>query len=125
MPMTPLHSILVVEDDPDIRDVVGDVLALRGYRVTCAGHGLEALEILRATAEKPRLILLDLSMPVMDGWAFLAAQASDPSIDAIPVVVMTAVPTLTAPYPGTACTRTLRKPIALADLIHAIRDVCP
>lgn len=82
-------QILVVEDDISIRDMLVDCLADEGYSVAGAGHGAEALHYLKH-ASPPRMILLDLAMPVMNGWEFWQAQQSDPSLAAIPVVVLSA-----------------------------------
>jgi CheY-like chemotaxis protein len=81
--------ILVVEDDVDIRDAMSDTLALAGYRAATAADGLEALALLRH-APSPCLILLDLMMPVMDGWEFRAEQVRQPRLAGIPVIVFTA-----------------------------------
>lgn len=86
----PAKLVLLVDDDPLIRDTFRDVLESEGYEVQTAQHGLDALEKLRAGA-RPRVILLDLMMPVMDGWSFRAEQQRDPSIAGIPVVVVSAV----------------------------------
>lgn len=83
------NRILVVEDDHAIRDAIAEVLAERGYLVSCASNGAEALELL-ATGDPPGLIVLDLMMPVMDGWAFRMAQLEDPRLARIPVLVVSA-----------------------------------
>ena len=85
----PQGSILVVEDDPDIRDALATVLESEGYDVMQASHGQEALGQLRASSSAS-LILLDLHMPVMNGWAFRTEQLRDPRLAAIPVVVVSA-----------------------------------
>ena len=86
-------SVLVIEDHPDGRMMLVDLLEIAGYQVSCAAHGQEALDILRSTNEKPlpSLILLDLYMPVMDGWGFLQEQGRDEKLRGIPVVVLSAV----------------------------------
>jgi CheY-like chemotaxis protein len=81
--------VLVVEDDYDVRDALIDVLDEAGYTVVGAADGREAIETLRKGL-KPAVILLDLMMPRMDGFAFRAEQQSDPSLAEIPVVVLTA-----------------------------------
>ena len=81
--------ILVVEDDRDLRESLGDALRLEGYDVVCVEHGEAALRHL-ATGARPCVILLDLMMPVMDGWAFLSACRADPRCREIPIVVMSA-----------------------------------
>jgi CheY-like chemotaxis protein len=82
--------IMVVEDAEDIRDSVAEILETEGYEVVSAAHGREALEKLRAAAELPGLILLDLMMPVMDGFQFRTEQQRDSRLALIPVLLMTA-----------------------------------
>ena len=82
------RQILVVDDDYDIRSVVDDLLTDEGYHVRTAGNGRQALEILATW--RPGVILLDLSMPEMNGWTFLAHQQADPELAQIPVIVMSA-----------------------------------
>jgi CheY-like chemotaxis protein len=83
-------SILLVEDDPDVRDAVAAVLESAGYRVVAAEHGEEALNHLRTRASGFCLILLDLFMPEMNGWAFRTEQLRDPALADIPVLVLSA-----------------------------------
>ena len=82
-------SILVVEDDQDVRDALATVLETEGYSVAKAADGQEALGQLRA-ASAPCVILLDLYMPVMNGWAFRDEQLRDPKLASIPVIVVSA-----------------------------------
>lgn len=86
---TPLH-VLVVDDDRDLRETVVELLEERGYQVSEAGDGAQALHVLEAGATKPSLILLDLTMPGMDGLAFRTEQLKNPELSAIPVLVFTA-----------------------------------
>ena len=81
--------MLVVEDDRDLRDSLGDALRLEGYEVVCVEHGEAALRHLR-TGARPFVILLDLMMPVMDGWTFRQELLKDSALATIPVVIMTA-----------------------------------
>jgi CheY-like chemotaxis protein len=81
--------VLVVEDDRDVRESLVAVLEDAGYEVLSAGDGRAALELLR-TAPLPSIILLDLMMPVMDGFEFRAEQKRDPRLAGVPVVVFTA-----------------------------------
>jgi CheY-like chemotaxis protein len=79
---------LVVDDDYDIRGMLTQVLELEGYHVVAASNGREALTKLRA-GPRPFLILLDLMMPIMNGWEFRAEQDRDAALRGIPVVVLT------------------------------------
>lgn len=80
--------ILVVDDDPDLRSSLVEVLEGEGYEVSCAKNGEEALGALAGGA--PSAILLDLTMPVMDGWTFRDRQRLDPRLANIPTVVISA-----------------------------------
>lgn len=82
------QRVLIIEDDPDIRAAIGEALAAEGYDVEGAADGLEGLAAAREHA--PNLILLDLMMPRMDGWSFRAAQATDPGLADVPVVIVSA-----------------------------------
>jgi CheY-like chemotaxis protein len=87
--MRPSNSILVVEDRADTRDALRFLLQVEGYRVSVAANGREALNYLH-NAEPPFVILLDLNMPVMDGWQFRQEQRLDPDLAAIPVILLSA-----------------------------------
>src|SRR5262245_44669700 len=83
-------SILVVDDQPAIREMFTALLEDEGYTVACAANGKDALDYLRQTKELPGLILLDLAMPVMTGYEFLREQRQDAMLASIPVILMTA-----------------------------------
>jgi CheY-like chemotaxis protein len=83
-------SILVVEDDEDAREALVALLQMKGYHAVPAGNGREALDYLDQ-APAPDLIILDLWMPVMDGWQFRSEQTRNPRIAHIPVIVVTAL----------------------------------
>ncbi|MGA8643796.1 response regulator [Candidatus Binatus sp.] len=83
-------DILVVEDDEDAREALVALLQMKGYHAVPAGNGREALDYLDQ-ASAPELIILDLWMPVMDGWQFRAEQARNPRLAHIPVIVVTAL----------------------------------
>ncbi len=83
------HLVLVVDDDPETRDAISEILEEEGYRVVRIENGRAALEYLRAGG-RPSMILLDMMMPVMNGWQFRREQQKDPSIQRIPVVMITA-----------------------------------
>jgi len=84
-----LKTILIVDDDADLRDALTDLLESRGYRISSADDGAKALRWLRES-DAPSLILLDLMMPVMDGHEFIAQRNADPVLAGIPVVVISA-----------------------------------
>lgn len=84
------NQILIVEDAVDIQVLLTNLLEMEGYDVKTADNGQEAIDLLKSSTELPGLILLDLMMPVMDGYVFRREQEKDPRLSAIPVVVMTA-----------------------------------
>ena len=86
----PDHAVLLVDDDLDIREALTDILEDRGFHVTSAANGREALTVLRSGNVSPSAILLDLMMPVMDGFQFLAEMRKVPEWREIPVIVVTA-----------------------------------
>ena len=81
-------TILIIEDDEDILFTLRDYLEIEGYHVLTAGNGIEALELLKKT-ETPNLILLDMKMPLMDGWEFAAAYENN-FTERAPIIVVTA-----------------------------------
>ena len=83
-----MHHLLVVEDDPAIRGLLADALEGEGYSVDAASHGLEGLTMARQNP--PRAVVLDLMMPVMDGWTFLRERKKQPTLEGVPVVVLSA-----------------------------------
>ena len=114
-------TILVVDDDPNLQRVITRFLALDGFQSVSAGNGQEALTYLRGGGIAS-VILLDLRMPVMDGWTFRRAQRDDPRIAGIPVVVLS----------GTESDRTgeldavavFSKPASFPDVIDVLRRLC-
>jgi CheY-like chemotaxis protein len=83
------NHVLIVDDDADLLEVTTFVIESEGLVVETARNGEQALAVLRA-GRRPGLVLLDLMMPVMNGWEFLSEVANDPSLKMIPVVVLTA-----------------------------------
>ena len=83
------RTVLVVEDDPDVRGALAELLAGEGYHVSATADGAEALDTLRGGL-RPSVIVLDLMMPNVDGWDFRRAQLEDPALAAVPVVLLTA-----------------------------------
>jgi two-component system, chemotaxis family, chemotaxis protein CheY len=92
LPRRESSAILVVDDDEDMRTIAVELLSMTGHPVVTAENGREALRMLRES--RPALVLLDLMMPVMDGWEFREEQLkmADRSLAMIPVVLLTAVP---------------------------------
>jgi CheY-like chemotaxis protein len=118
-----MAPILVVEDDPDIRSGVAEVLREEGYEVATAAHGLEALEWLR-TGNSASLILLDLMMPVMDGWEFRSEQLRDPQAARIPVVVLSGAGDVGQHAASLGADGYLVKPLSLEALFGAAERYC-
>jgi signal transduction histidine kinase len=111
------RSLLVVEDDADIREALDGLLSMEGFRVTGCSNGREALDWLRASP-KPDLILLDLMMPIMDGWQFRVAQKDDPELATIPVLALSA--DSTAKAAAIDAEAYLKKPVDYDTLIATI-----
>ncbi len=119
--MQPLQTLLVVDDDLDIRDALQDVLELEGYAVLLAADGLEALSQLRRGESPPHLILLDLMMPRMDGFAFREALRHEPALAGIPVLVASADLDVKGAAEGLGVAGWLRKPLDLKELLHTVK----
>lgn len=112
---TNFPHILIVEDSPDLQLLLTQLLSGEGYRISRAFNGQQALEFLQTTAELPALILLDIMMPVMDGFEFRKAQKQDPRIATIPFVVMTADYNATIQAKNMGAVDVLQKPILDID----------
>jgi CheY-like chemotaxis protein len=117
------RRILIVEDDADLREALSEVLRDEGYAVTSAADGQEALDRLRREL-RPALILLDLTMPVMNGWQFRAEQRQDPDLSEIPVVVLSAGEHLAEQMQPLEIEDFVRKPIELGHLLRKIERYC-
>ncbi len=110
-------TILIVEDERDIRETVVDAFCFEGYRALGASHGGEALELLRAADPKPALILLDLMMPCMNGVEFRRQQLADPALAHIPVIIWSADANAGAQCAGLGVAGYLKKPARLRTII--------
>jgi two-component system, chemotaxis family, chemotaxis protein CheY len=108
------RKVLIIDDDRDIREVLGDVLADEGFTIEAAWNGAEALKRLQA-GFRPDVIILDLMMPVMDGMAFQKELKQNPELASIPVIGVTAAPSFDTDF------ETLRKPLKLDALISRIQ----
>jgi CheY-like chemotaxis protein len=113
--------ILVVDDDVDVREALADTLEYRGFAVVTATNGHDALRVLRSMSAPPAFILLDLMMPVMDGYTFLEEQRSDPDLASIPVAVVTAGFGVDRRRVGR--TPVLKKPLDVSELLTAVQQV--
>jgi CheY-like chemotaxis protein len=111
-PVPEREHILIVDDDPDICDLLAAVLVDAGYSVSRAGDGAEALEALGST--RTDAVLLDFHMPGMNGHEFLARRAADPKLAKIPVIIMSAS---AQQSPATVGTFVLAKPMDIAALL--------
>jgi CheY-like chemotaxis protein len=111
-------TILVVDDEPDIRSVVGQVLREAGYRVLAAANGAEALE--RMHEQPPDGVVLDLSMPLMDGKSFLAACRADPAYTHVPVALFTTATNVGGIAETLDVQAYLSKPFDLDELTEAV-----
>jgi CheY-like chemotaxis protein len=117
---TKCKSILIVEDDKEIRETLALLLRYEGYEVFEVANGKEGLDLLpRVTI--PCLILLDLMMPVMDGWEFLRAKQTDIKIAPIPVVVVSALDSAEA---ASGTVGLIKKPIEYEILLQVVRQYC-
>ncbi len=116
--------VMIVEDDRDVRDSVREALEDHGYQTVGASQGKEALELLRSSAARPCIILLDMMMPVMDGWAFRKAQMADPALSSIPVIVLTAHSSASDTARDMGAVGFLRKPLTLQELLTAVKQEC-
>lgn len=111
--------ILIVEDDADLRETLADILQYEGFHVETASNGQEAW--LRLAAEPlPALVLLDLKMPVMDGWEFRARQLRDPQIASVPVVLISAAEEIRQQAALLSADAFLSKPIDVSRLIDVV-----
>jgi CheY-like chemotaxis protein len=117
-------TVLVVDDDRDIRDVLTDALEAEGYRVVTAADGQDALNWLRAGTERPCVILLDLMMPKMDGIQLRTELLNDPELARIPVVVLSADPSAIVAAKSLSFAGSLRKPVPLEALLAAVHAHC-
>lgn len=116
-----MGCVLIVEDDPDVREFMDVLLSNCGFETMTAGNGLEALDAIRR--RRPCIVLLDLMMPVMDGWTFRMKQLADPAIADIPVVCVTAVAD-SRDVVARLQTRCLRKPVEFSALMDEVQRAC-
>lgn len=115
--------ILVIEDDRDIRRNMGLLLETEGYSVDLAENGQVALQFLNSVGDLPELIILDLMMPVMDGFQFREEQEKSARISNIPVIIMTADGHVEEKKIRTNATATLKKPADINAILNTIESI--
>jgi CheY-like chemotaxis protein len=111
--------ILVIDDDLAILEAVTDILTFEGYTVACATNGVEGLKLLEQF--QPRLVLLDMRMPVLDGWGFVRMVRQQGRI--LPIVVMTAAQDAQHWAREIAADGYLAKPFELLELLDAVEQI--
>ena len=123
-PSTGPKRVLVVDDDPDILDALSEILEAEGFAVMRARNGQEALE--RVDAQLPSLILLDLMMPVMDGWEFARRLRQQPGQhSSVPIIVLSADRNVGAKAQEIGAVGHLAKPFELSDLLDLVEKNLP
>jgi CheY-like chemotaxis protein len=116
-----MPCVLIVEDDPDTRQMLAMLLTHESYEVMTAANGREALAAMRE--RRPCLVLLDLMMPVMNGWDFRREQLADPKLADVPVRCLTAVFDI-GRVADELNLRCFRKPVVLDDILNEVEAVC-
>ena len=114
-------QLLVIEDEKEIRESLRQVLEFEGYEVFEAANGKEALELLTQARQPICLILLDLMMPVMDGWQFSELLKTDSAHNAIPVILVTA---FSDKARGISSAGVVKKPFDLDALLSMVQRLC-
>src|SRR4029079_4105882 len=117
--------VLVVEDDPDAREAITAILEDAGYDAVGAAHGSEALRQLADREGHCDLILLDLLMPVMNGWDFRRKQKDTPAFADIPVLLMSAGAHMATVSGELNAAGTVTKPVEMVDLLAIVQRHCP
>jgi CheY-like chemotaxis protein len=114
-------TILVIEDEEGIREALRLTLELEGYQVQTAMNGKVGLDLLSAIPS-PCLVLLDLMMPVMDGWSFAEAIGKDLVLAVIPIVVVTAFADQGKSFKRARCI--IKKPVDIDLLLRIVKQFC-
>jgi CheY-like chemotaxis protein len=115
-----MKTVLVVDDEFDLASTVRAILEGEGYRVDVCANGREALE--RLKGGRPDLVLLDVMLPVVDGYGVLRAMRQEPALADVPVVLMNSFP---PKADGAGWQGFLRKPFTLGTLLDAVRQAVP
>lgn len=117
------RTVLLVEDDPDVRESLAMLLKLHGVRVVTAADGAEALDWMRRVGP-PGLVLLDLMMPVMNGWQLRAAMLGDPSLARVPVVILSGADDVEGAAAALGAAAYLRKPLDFSQVRRLVDAHC-
>lgn len=118
-------GILVVEDDNAIRETLRAILMDEGYQVTVAINGREALDWLEASAAPPALCIVDLVMPVLNGWELCAALARSPTLARVPVLLVSANSNIEgSSAPALETLHVMQKPISFDRLLEHVERYC-
>lgn len=115
--------VLVVDDDYDMQDAISESLEIEGHEATCVSNGREALDYLQK-GESICVILLDLTMPVMNGWEFRKQQLQDSALASIPVVVVTADGRASEKANQLSANAVLQKPLVAEELLTTVEKFC-
>jgi two-component system chemotaxis response regulator CheY len=112
--------ILIVDDNRELCETLAEFLTLQGHAVQCAGNGSEALRLVADSRTRPAVILLDLEMPILDGWGFLAERGKDPLLADAPVVIMSAFHDVAQKAEEAGAVAVLLKPMDPQTLLRVI-----
>jgi len=118
-PPNPTHTVLIVEDEEDLRELMREALLMRGYCVVTAEEGTDALRKIDDLGP-PCVILLDLLMPGMNGWEFFDKVRERPELSSVPVIIHSSA----AARAPAGATRVLQKPLAFERLVSIVAEYC-
>src|SRR5438045_7783469 len=126
--MSSSGNVLIVEDDPDTREMLATLLATAGFHAVGAEDGLEALHLLRTVKHRapdvPCLVLLDLKMPRLGGHEFRRAQLVDPIVADVPVAVLSGAVDIEQRAQALGAVASVAKPIDVEQLLDIVRRYC-
>jgi len=112
--------VLLVDDNRELCEALAEFLSLQGHAVQCVANGSEALRVLVGSQTLPALILLDLVMPILDGWGFLAERGKDPLLAGIPVVIMSGSPDMAQKAKEAGAVAFVPKPVEPQTLLRVV-----
>lgn len=117
-------KVFVVEDDQDIREALAELLESEGYDVTTAENGQIGIDKLSQASQLPNLILLDLMMPVKDGFQFYAEKSADPHLSSVPVIVMSADGHILEKQKKLQAQAYIKKPVDIDHILNMVDQFC-